>query len=167
MLGEMDRAFAGKKNWCLVGSSLGGWLAARWAELHPDRVHSLLLLCPAFKMRERWPNLVGPDNFRRWREEGAYPFPDADGVRVPVHFGLMTEAETQPSTPEVPCPTLILHGTKDETVPIALSREYAAKRPDRVRLLEIDDDHRMLSSADLISTQVLTFFEIGGSPART
>ena len=57
---EMDgRARAEGQTWRFVGSSLGGWLAARWAELHPERVDRLLLLCPGFHLAERWPHLVG------------------------------------------------------------------------------------------------------------
>jgi pimeloyl-ACP methyl ester carboxylesterase len=30
----------------LIGSSMGGYIAARYAELHPEQVAKLVLLCP-------------------------------------------------------------------------------------------------------------------------
>ena len=38
-----------------------------------------------------------------------------------------------------PCRTAIVHGTRDEVIPIALSRDYA--RRFAVELVEVDDDH--------------------------
>ena len=34
-----------QERWRIVGSSMGGYLAARWAQLNPRRVERLLLLC--------------------------------------------------------------------------------------------------------------------------
>ena len=52
----------------------------------------------------------------------------------------------------VAAPTVIIHGTRDEVCPIALSREYAAA--DGVRLIEVDDDHRLARSLDRIVAEV-------------
>ncbi len=143
--------------WRLIGSSMGGYLAARWAELHPDRVDRLVLLCPGFRLTERWPHLIGADGMARWRAQGAYTFPDGAGTPTPVHWGFIEDALRHPGVPEVPCPTLIVHGRRDEVVPVALSREYAASRP-HVTLLELDDDHALTASLPAIEQAVLAFF---------
>jgi pimeloyl-ACP methyl ester carboxylesterase len=44
----------------------------------------------------------------------------------------------------------ILHGTKDDVVPIEVSRRIAQAHPDKVSLLELDDDHRLSKSLALI-----------------
>ncbi len=49
-----------------------------------------------------------------------------------------------------PAPTVIIHGTGDEVVPIEVSRTFAAAHPDGVRLIEVDDEHRLARSLDRI-----------------
>ena len=48
--------------------------------------------------------------------------------------------------------TVVIHGTRDNVVPISSSREYARKFG--VRLIEVDDDHRLGCSNDQIVYQV-------------
>jgi uncharacterized protein len=159
-LDEREGVEAGTARWRLIGSSMGGYLAARWAQLHPERVDRLLLLCPAFDFVARWPNLIGADNFERWRERGRFPLPDATGTVVEVHFGLVEDAMTHPARPSVPCPTTIIHGTRDAVVPISSSREYVAGlvpgpgQPE-LRLVEVDDDHLLTASLPTIEAVVL------------
>ncbi len=156
-LGAID-AFdrAGSGPWRLLGSSMGGYLAARWAELHPDRVDRLVLLCPGFDLVRRWPAMLGADAMARWRAEGTHPFPDASGVPTPVAWTLVEEAALHPPYPEVPCPTLIVHGTRDEVVPIESSRADAPTRRNG-ELGEVDDDHGLVSSLDRIEAEVVRF----------
>jgi fermentation-respiration switch protein FrsA (DUF1100 family) len=136
--------------WRFVGSSMGGYIAARWAQLHPARVDRLLLLCPAFDFAERWRSLLGDERFARWREQGSTLLPDATGVETEVHWGLVEDARRHPPRPPVPCETIIVHGTKDEVVPIESSRAYAEAHADRVRLVEVDDDHGLVASLPTI-----------------
>lgn len=145
--------------WRITGSSMGGYLAARWAELHPRRMDKLVLLCPGFNMGSRWPDLLGEETMKRWKKEGSLAIPDAVGKPVAVHYAFIEEARKHPPWPEVPCPTLIIHGTRDETVPVENSRRYAASRP-AVRLVEVDDDHALIGSLDLIVEETLNFFGI-------
>ncbi|MFO0747556.1 MAG: YqiA/YcfP family alpha/beta fold hydrolase [Myxococcota bacterium] len=143
--------------WRFVGSSMGGWLAARWAELHPERVDRLVLLCPGFAMVERWPKLVGAEGMARWRAHGGLPFPDADGRPTAVHWGFIEDALTQPQSPPVPCPTVIIHGTSDATVPIETSRAYVAAHP-LATLVEVDDGHLLANAAATIEARVRSCF---------
>lgn len=158
-LGAVDEMCADGERWCFVGSSFGGWLAARWAELHPDRVERLVLLCPGFGLADRWPVLLGPERMAQWERQGALEMPDGAGVLVPVHWGFYLETRAQPAWPEVPCETLVIHGTRDEVVPVEGSRRYAAER-DRVELLEVDDDHSLGASVDRIAEEVIRFFRV-------
>jgi len=163
MLAELDRV-AGEEpdtSLSLVGSSLGGYVAAAWAALHPERVTYLVLLCPAFHPASLWPTIVGGANFERWRADGALPMPDATGALVPVHWGFYQEIARGPAEPSVTCPTLIVHGNQDPTVPIASSRAYAASRAN-VTLLELDDDHRLEASTPRVVTEVLAHFGLDG-----
>lgn len=48
-----------------------------------------------------------------------------------------------------PVRTVIIHGLRDAVVPIAVSRELAARDP-LVELIEVDDEHRLANSLELI-----------------
>ena len=154
---EAESIAPGRARWRIVGSSMGGYLAARWAELHPERVDELILLCPAFDFTKRWPSIIGEEGFARWREQGHFSLPDGTGTPVDVHYGLVEDAQTHPARPVVPCPTTIVHGTRDTVVPIELSREYAAAHA-HVALVEVDDDHTLAQSLPQIEALVLSRF---------
>jgi hypothetical protein len=156
-LDDMDRS--GQECWNLIGSSWGGWVAARWAELHPDRMQRLVLLCPGFDLATRWPSLVGDEKMREWQAQGDLPFVDVSGNMVPVHYAFYEELTRGPAFPVSPCPTLILHGTRDDVVPVETSRRYAAAHPN-VQLIELDDDHALLHSLERVVSEVRRFLSV-------
>lgn len=136
--------------WRFVGSSLGGYIAARWTELNPDRVDSLVLLCPGFDMASRWRVILGDERLKEWREEGDFLFFDAEGTFKAVHWELYRQArDDHPKFPEVSVPVTIVHGRNDEIVKIELSRQYAEAH-DNVELVEVDDEHTLYESVDEI-----------------
>lgn len=132
-----------------VASSMGGYLGARWSELNPGAVDRLVLLCPGFGLSERWPKMMGAEAFEQWERTGSFAFEDGAGNPTEVHWGLIEDARTHPSIPEVCCPTTIVHGVHDETVPIQSSRAYVKAHSD-VELVEVEDDHRLADSLDII-----------------
>lgn len=161
MLAELDAMHEahGRPRWRLVGSSLGGWLSARWAELHPERVDRLVLLCPAFDVAGRWPEVVGAETFARWKRDGEIETEDATGAKVRLHFAFYEEACREPAFPSPACPVTILHGRRDETVPIELSRRWVHARPN-ARLVEVDDGHDLLASLGTLERVVRETFGI-------
>jgi hypothetical protein len=163
-LDEIEQVEPGSTCWRLIGSSMGGWVASRWAQMHPSRVDRLLLLCPAFDFVDRWPVLLGPQAFERWREQGSIPILDATKQLVDVHYELYLDAKRQPARAVPGCPTIVIHGTRDEVVPITISREYAAPHW-HIELIEVDDDHLLLGSMGRIE-QVVDDFLLG-APTRT
>jgi len=46
--------------------------------------------------------------------------------------------------------TIILHGTRDEVVPISYSQALAARSGMGTRLVEVDDDHRLAASTPIL-----------------
>jgi pimeloyl-ACP methyl ester carboxylesterase len=143
----------------LIGSSLGGWLAARWAELHPERVDRLVLLCPAFDIHRRWPTILPPGSIERWRARGSLLLPDADGRLVALHLAFYDETARQPGTPRVSRPTTVIHGTRDDRVPIESSRRWVPEQPDAT-LIEVDDGHDLHASIDVIEREVRARFAL-------
>jgi pimeloyl-ACP methyl ester carboxylesterase len=57
-------------------------------------------------------------------------------------------------------PVTILHGLRDEVVPIELSRAYQQRSPPGVRLLELDDDHPLRGSIDLLEREARSMLEV-------
>lgn len=142
--------------WRIVGSSFGGYLAALWASLRPDRVDRLVLLAPAFDILSHWHSMLGPSTMNRWRTDGFIYLPNHLGVLTPVHYKLVEDLAKWPKGPHVHCPTLIIHGTADEVIPIDSSRRYAASHPN-VRILELPDSHGLTNSLDRTVFETIAF----------
>ncbi|GAB4369463.1 MAG: alpha/beta fold hydrolase [Acidobacteriota bacterium] len=155
-LDGMDRRVAPSR-WRLIGSSFGGWVAARWAALRPDRVDRLVLLCPGFGLAARWQELLGDEAMATWRSRGELPFERPDGRLEPLWWRFYEQSLREPAAPDVPVPSLVLHGVHDDVVPIASSRRWVARQPD-ARLVELDDGHPLLETVDRVIDETLRFF---------
>lgn len=152
--------------WRLIGSSMGGYLALRWAELRPEAVERVVALCPGLDMPSRWAQLLGAEAVDVWQRTGAHTFPDATGVPTAVAFDLLDDARrNHPPVPHPSQPVLLIHGCEDATVPIDLSRAYAAQHPN-ARLVELTDDHQLLASVERIAALVFDFFHLNPSGER-
>ncbi len=130
----------------VFGSSLGALTATRLAAKDP-RVTKLILLAPAFQLIARWREMLGPA-LDVWRETGWREFMDFTTKQMArVDFGFMEDAAIVDAEgdPDVRVPTLIIHGTKDDTVPVEHSRRFAANRAN-VELTELEDGHELIAS---------------------
>ncbi len=148
--GPRDRAI-------VFGSSLGGATALRAAEEDP-RVCALVLLAPAFRFAENWRKKIGPDGCRKWEAEGLEIHDYANDRPARIDYGFLTDAEAIEArgAPDTRVPVLIVHGVRDETVEVGVSREWAAGRR-HVRLVEVDDDHELRASLPLIQAEADRF----------
>ena len=99
---------------------VGGYIAVRHAELHPDRVKKLVLLCPAFGLAARWRKFLSADDLDRWKSSGSYSY---DGRQLHYEF-FHSITENHLSYPKVSCPTSIVHGKFDRLVSIDASRQF-------------------------------------------
>jgi uncharacterized protein len=149
----------------IIGSSLGGLTAARVAESEP-RVRALVLLAPAFQLAQRWRAMLGPA-FAEWERTGWRDVTDyTTGQRARVDFGFVEDAaRLDVGFPRITCPTLILHGRGDDTVPIDRSRDFVAITP-TARLVELDDGHELTQSLPTLLAETDRFLgeiERGGA----
>jgi len=141
---------------CLIGSSLGGYLAALYASRHPE-IDRLVLLAPAFGFSARWNELTGPEKMRSWRETGWLEvFHYAAGAPRRVHYGLCEDANHFPPEPDFSQPALIFHGLRDDVVPVECSRRFAGSRTN-VSLFEVDSDHELTSALNQITAASIPF----------
>jgi pimeloyl-ACP methyl ester carboxylesterase len=144
----------------LFGSSLGALTAARVAA-KDSRVTKLVLLAPAFHLIERWREMLGPA-LETWRDTGWRDFMDYTTKQIArVDYGFMEDAELVDADgdPDVRVPTLIIHGSRDETVPIDHARRFAAGRAN-VEMIELDDGHELIASLPRILAETDRFLGV-------
>ena len=128
----------------LLGSSLGGYLAALVASRRADRVRGLVLFAPAFGFAARWETRLGSEGVTEWRRHGTIPVMHyGSGREEPLAFDLIADARRHPEEPDPSCPTLIFAGRRDETVPLDGVAAFAARRPATRELVVLDAGHEM------------------------
>jgi pimeloyl-ACP methyl ester carboxylesterase len=140
----IDRRVRERRPSAVIGSSLGGYLAALYAARHPGAFRALVLLAPGFGFARRWPPTLGEDALRGWSERGwteIYHY----GLGRPcrLSYRIVEDGLFYEDYPNVRDPTLVIHGRRDETVPARYSEEFAARRPN-VTLRLLDSDHQLL-----------------------
>jgi pimeloyl-ACP methyl ester carboxylesterase len=127
----------------LLGSSMGGYLAALFAARNPGRVEKLVLLAPAFGFAARWPSLVGEEAVARWLSTGKLPvYHYAENRMRDLGLSMFEDANLWEPEPAFSQPALIFHGVKDAVVPVAASRSFASAHRN-VKLTEMDSGHEL------------------------
>jgi uncharacterized protein len=140
----------------LVGSSLGGYVAALYAARHPE-VRRVVLLAPAFGFVRLIMERLEPDRLSEWKRTGwleTYHY--AEGKPSRVWYGLIEDGMGYEDFPAVTQPALVFQGTRDEQVPSPLAREFASQRPN-VMLRLLDSDHELLGPLEEIARGVEEF----------
>jgi uncharacterized protein len=109
----------------LRGSSMGGALAILAAAAHPERFAAVVAICPA-----------SADGLARGLRAGRFEFrADARSLEA-----FLLEHDVATAAERLEVPLLLLHAEGDESVPVAHSRELAARAPD-ARLIALPGGH--------------------------
>ena len=133
----------------LIGSSMGGYLAALYASRHPE-VEKLLLLAPAFRFAQHWRETVGSEALAKWRTTGRLPvYHYSEGRMRDLGYAIVDESQQWEPEPAFAQPAQIFHGRQDTVVPPAFSIDYVARHP-HVLLTLVDSDHELTSALDTI-----------------
>ena len=140
----------------IIGSSMGGYLAALYASLHANAAR-LVLLAPAFGFPIRWLETLGPEKTADWRNSGYMDvFHYGENRPARLSWGLIEDAQRWPAEPSFTQPGLIFHGTRDDVVPFEYSERFAAAHPN-VRLRLLDSDHQLSDSVEIIWRETRDF----------
>ena len=136
----------------LIGSSLGGYVAAQLAaERRATRVGALLLIAPAFGFTTSWAERLGPSGIAAWRRDGSRPFFHfAAEKELPLGVAFYDSCLALPELPAQaldvhhgqPLPVAIVHGRQDATVDHRMSVTYSTARA-RAELHLVEGDHRL------------------------
>lgn len=154
----IDRAAAGEAV-ILIGSSMGGYLAALYAARNP-RVTRTVLMAPAFGFARRWRERVGDSAIEEWKLSGGLEvFHYGEGRTCRVGYELLEDGALYEAYPDVSQPCLIFHGVHDDVVPAQYSREFAEGRGN-VRLELMDSGHDLLNVLEVMAEEVEEF--LGG-----
>jgi hypothetical protein len=154
----IERA-AGGKPVTLIGSSMGGYLAALYAARHPE-VERLVLMAPAFGFARRWPEYLGPAAVEDWRDTGwRTVFHYGEGRGRQLSYGLMEDARQYEDFPDAGQPGLILQGTRDEVVPPGLAVEFVSTRPG-FRLVLLESGHELTDVTNRLWAETAGFLGI-------
>jgi uncharacterized protein len=158
----VDQAVAGERV-VMMGSSLGGYLAALYAARHPDAVEKLVLLAPAFQFPTRWRARYSDQELERWKARGTTPF---------FHYGfkeerglgyqIVEDALKYEDEPAFRQPALVLHGSRDEVVPVELSKVFA-ERHNNVSLRVLHSGHELTDVLDELWRETALFLGFQGS----
>ena len=155
----------------LMGSSMGGYLAALYAARHPE-VDRLVLMAPAFCFPRRWSQTLGEAKMEEWRKSGGLEvFHYGEGGAARVGYQLIEDAQQYEDYPDVRQPVLIFHGRNDTVVPPEFSEEFARRYP-QARLRLMASDHELTNVMDemWMETEAFLFGDQaagGGSSTRS
>jgi pimeloyl-ACP methyl ester carboxylesterase len=142
----------------LMGSSLGGYLAALYAARNVQ-VDRLVLLAPAFQFPSRWRARYSAEELELWKRRRTIPF---------FHYGykeerglgyqIVEDALQYEDEPAFRQPALVLHGRKDEVVPAGLSEAFAEGHPN-VTLRLVDSGHELTDVLDELWAETAGFLQ--------
>ena len=141
----------------LIGSSLGGYLAALYAAHHPE-VRRLVLLAPAFAFARLWSStLAGAEQVEEWRRTGTMEvFHYGENRNCRLSYQLLADAGRYDDYPDFSQPALIFHGMHDDAVPVSSSREFSAGHANAT-LQVLDSDHQLLNMLDYMAPRIARF----------
>ncbi len=128
-LAVIDRT-VGQTPAVLMGSSLGGYLAALYAARHSRLVEKLVLMAPAFEFPRRWKDRYSEAQTEDWRRCGSVPIYHY-GYKEErlLSYGLIDDAQLYENECDFQQPALIFHGIYDDAVPIEVSEKFVASHP--------------------------------------
>lgn len=144
----------------LIGSSLGGYVAALYASRHAE-IAGLILLAPAFDFCRLWIEMLGPQRVAEWRANRTMlVFHHGYGREVPLNSEFLEDGCGYDPYPSFSQPALIFHGNRDPTVPVEHSVRFQAAHP-ATALVRLDSGHEFTDVLDLIWLEAQSFLLAG------
>lgn len=148
----------------IIGSSLGGQIAADYSSAHPNKVEKLILVSPAGSMKQStpaldayimaalYPNDESAKNVFELMESSGneadnhivqgfierMKLPNAKLAFMSTLLGLKNSDVITPKLSAITCPTLIIWGSKDPVIPIQYAENFLSNIKD-CRFFRMDE----------------------------
>jgi len=151
----VDRAVHGDRV-VLMGSSLGGYLAACYAARHSN-VDRLILLAPAFQFPSRWRKRFAGAELDEWKRTGGksfYHYAFKGDRRLGYRF--VEDAAYYEDEPDFQQPALLIHGKRDDVVPPEVSEAFVRSHPN-AQLRQVDSGHELTDVMDTLWAETSQF----------
>ncbi len=119
-MAQLKKIVGRKKNWTIIGSSYGGLMGTIFACERSSQVRKLVLLAPALLQ-------------------------DSKGIFIDPVAGkpLKLSAKLKRGLGPISAPTLVIHGTTDDVVPLEPVRRIVEKLFTNYEYIVVDDGHRL------------------------
>lgn len=151
----IERAVRDEAVW-LIGSSLGGYLAALYASQHPE-AERLVLMAPAFNFVDGWRGWLGAEAMMRWKQSGQIAVQHyGDGLVHQLHYGLIEDASEYDAYPSFHQQSIIFHGRNDDVVPPEHSITFA-QRHGNVELCLMNSGHELTDVLEEMWREIARF----------
>jgi putative redox protein len=124
----------------IFGSSMGGTVALLFTA-QEAQVACLVTLAAPVHPEKITQQLLSPHELRDWRKVGFLTY---HGRRINVTMlEDLEKIDVPKAATQIGCPSLVIHGDRDETVPVAEGHELFSLLPGTKRLVTIEGaDHR-------------------------
>ncbi len=130
----------------VVGSSFGGFAAAVALSQRTSRPLKLILLAPAITFADVLSDRLGKLGLDAWKETRRLPYMHHGvGQQIELPYELWSQCDHWRQV-HVVHPCVIIHGVRDDVIPIDGSRSLRDRSPGVIQLIETDDSHRLSSS---------------------
>jgi pimeloyl-ACP methyl ester carboxylesterase len=139
----------------LVGSSLGGVLAVAAAASRAARLQGMLLIAPAFGLLAHHFDAMSQAALADWAASGSATLWDEYEQRdYTLGYGFYQDAQQfrRPATNQFACPITVVHGEKDEILPVEDSLAFAGdiQAPQIKMFVVPHGDHRLNEAIPLM-----------------
>ncbi len=146
----------------LIGSSMGGYLAALYAARHPE-VTKVVLMAPACSFVSPWSETLGEPAMEQWKRTNTLEvFHCSEGRPVELGYQLIEDAQQYEAYPDFGQPTLIFQGRDDKVVPPEYAETFAA-RHSNASLRMLDSDHARVNVLEEMWREPEAFYWPGNS----
>ncbi len=139
----------------VLGHSMGGAIASELAKLYPNVIKKMVLWAPAFNLPEALHYLTGQVERAKTYDHGGYEISD-EFVEDILKRDFYQNLDTYQNE------LLVIHGTKDTTVPYEISDKYMKLFHKGTKFVSIEDGNHnfdKLSDIKQVLKLTLDFFE--------
>lgn len=144
----------------LIGSSLGGYLAALLAE-NRRKIQRLILMAPAFDFADRYLAQFPPEKMEEWKQTGYIElFHSHFKENRRLYYGVVEDAKKYRGVSFARrLPVQIFHGIHDESVPYRVSLDYLEDHPE-AEIVLFNSNHSLLDKLEEMWRHIRAFLEL-------